>query len=122
MSRIRLYIDEDAIAQSFIDALRLREVDVVTVAEARMLHKTDEEQLSWATEKGRVLFSFNIGDFYRLHTERLQQGSSHAGIILSKQQRYGVGDQVRGVLRLISARSAEEMVGKVEFLSSWIMR
>lgn len=120
MDKIRLYIDEDAIDESFIQALRARGVDVLTVADAGMLHRSDEEQLDRARQDNRVLFSFNTRDFYRLHTTIIGQGLSHAGIILAPQQRYGIGDLTRGLLRLISARSPEEMQGQVEFLSNWI--
>ncbi|MEO0888004.1 MAG: hypothetical protein AAFY54_19045, partial [Cyanobacteria bacterium J06648_10] len=55
-----------------------------------------------------------------LHTMLLEQGLSHTGIVLALQQRYGVGEMMRGVLKLINTRSAEEMKDRVEFLSSWI--
>jgi hypothetical protein len=66
------------------------------------------------------LYSSNIRDFYRLHTEFLTKGESHAGIILVQQQRYSVGQIMRGILRLIASKSAEEMHEKVEFLSGWM--
>lgn len=69
--------------------------------------------------QGRVLYTFNVGDFYRLHTALLKQGKSHAGIILARQQRYPVGEQMRRLLKLIAAKSAEEMKNRVEFLSAW---
>lgn len=119
MSKIRLYVDEDSMDQDFVYALRARNVDVLTVADAGMLHKSDEEQLAWATDKSRVIFSFNARDFYHLHTRLLERSSSHAGIVLAPQQRYGIGDLMRGVLKLINTCSAEEMIDKVEFLSSW---
>ena len=122
MSKILLYIDEDAMDRDFVEALKARYVDVLTVADVGMLYKSDEEQLTWATANGRVIFSFNTRDFYRLHTSRLEQGDSHAGIVLAPQQRYGVGELMRGALRLIEACSAEEMIGRLEFLSSWVMR
>jgi hypothetical protein len=74
----------------------------------------------WATEQGLVLYSFNVRDFYRLHTTFLTQGKFHAGIILAQQQRYSLGEQMRGILRLIAVKSAEEMQNQVEFLSDWI--
>lgn len=108
--------------QDFVNALRARNVDVLTVADVGMLHKSDKEQLSWATEKGRVIFSFNARDFYRLHTLFLEQGLSHTGIVLALQQRYSIGEMMRGVLKLVNTQSAAEMVDQVEFLSSWINR
>jgi len=47
------------------------------------------------------------------------QGKSHAGIILANQQQYSVGEQMRRILRLIAAKSAEDMRNWVEFLSAW---
>jgi hypothetical protein len=120
MSKILLYIDEDSMDEDFVKALRSRNVDVLTVADVGMLHKSDEEQLDWARENYRVIFSFNTRDFYWLHTHLLAQGLFHAGIILAPQQRYGIGELMRGVLRLINTKSLEEMQGKVEFLSNWI--
>ena len=108
-------MDED-----FVQALRSRNVDVLTVADVNMLHRSDEEQLDWAREHNRVVFSFNTRDFYRLHTLLLEQGLPHAGIILAPQQRYGIGELMRAVLKLINARSAEAMQGQIEFLSDWV--
>lgn len=120
MSKIRLYIDEDAIDEDFVQALKSRNVDVLTVADVGMLHRTDEDQLNWATENNRVIFSFNTRDFYRLHTLLLEQELSHSGMILAPQQRYGIGELLRGVLHLINTKSAEEMISQVEFLSNWV--
>jgi Domain of unknown function (DUF5615) len=120
MSKILLYIDEDSMDEDFVQALSSRNADVLTVADVGMLHRSDEEQLDWARENGRVIFSFNTRDFYRLHTTVLGQGSSHAGIIVAPQQRYGIGELMRGVLRLINTQSPEKMQGQLEFLSNWI--
>jgi hypothetical protein len=120
MNKILLYIDEDAMDEDFVQALRSRNVDVLTVADVGMLHKSDEEQLDWARENHRVIFSFNTKDFYRLHTTLSSQGLSHDGIILAPQQRYRIGELMRGILRLINIKSTEEIYGQVEFLSNWI--
>lgn len=120
MSKILLYIDEDAMDEDLIQALKSRNVDVLTVADVGMLHRSDEEQLEWAKQNGRVIFSFNTKDFYHLHTTLISQGLSHAGIILAPQQRYGIGDLMRGVLKLINTKSSAEMQGQIEFVSNWI--
>ncbi len=64
MSKILLYIDEDAMDEDFVQALRSRNVDVLTVADVEMLHRSDEQQLVWARENNRVIFTFNARDFY----------------------------------------------------------
>ena len=68
---------------------------------------------------GRVLYTCNMADFYRLHTNYLTQGKTHAGIILACQQRYSIGEQMRRLLKLAATRSAQEMKDNVEFLQAW---
>jgi hypothetical protein len=70
-------------------------VDVLTALDAGMIERSDEEHLEHATAQGRVLCSFNVGDFYRLHTAYMAEGKSHAGTILARQQHYSVGGQMR---------------------------
>jgi hypothetical protein len=101
--------------KALVSALRARGVDVLTAQEATMIERPDDEHLAFATIHGRVLYSFNVGDYYRLDA----QGTLHAGLILAQQQRHSVGDQMRRLLRLISSIPAEEMRNRVEFLSSW---
>jgi uncharacterized protein with PIN domain len=116
---IRLYFDEDSMEHDLVRALRVRGMDVITPLEEDMVHRHDDEHLEYATKQGRVLFSFNRGDFFRLHTEYLAQGKSHAGIILANQQQYSVGEQMRRILRLTATKSATDMKNQIEFLSSW---
>jgi hypothetical protein len=114
-----LYLDEDSMRRSLVRALRARSVDVMTALDAGMIARKDSEHLDYATEHGRALCSFNVGDFCRLHSEYLAQGRSHAGIILMRQQYYTVGEQLRRLLRLIASKTLEEMENGVEFLSAW---
>lgn len=66
-----------------------------------------------------MLCTFNVADFYRLHSEYLSEGKAHAGMILVQQQRYSVGEQLRRVLKLIATESADSMQNRAEFLSAW---
>lgn len=116
--RIRIYFDEDSARHSLARELRVRGADVVTAVEIGTGGQMDEQQLEWATNNSRVLYSFNRGDFFGLHTVWLRSGRSHAGIVLSRQD-LSVGEQMRRLLRLINRLSAEEMRNRVEFLSSW---
>ena len=111
MSKINLYLDEDAESNKLMQALRSRNVDVISVANVGMLSRSDEEQLNWALQHQRVIYSFNVRDFYRLHTTWLEEGRTHAGIILG-QQSYSVGEQMR---RIVSSRDGESG-GVFEFL------
>ena len=114
---LSLYFDEDSMDQALLSALRARGVDVITAADADMLGVSDVEQLDYATSQKRVLFSFNRGDFYRLHSQYLAEGKSHRGIILAKQQRYSIGQQLRQILELLHGKSEAEMLNNVVFLS-----
>lgn len=118
MTKIRLYLDEDTQDSDLLMALRLRNIDVVSTGEAKMLSRSDEEQLQWALNNQRIIYSFNVRDFYRIHTYLLENQQHHAGIILGVQS-YSIGEQMRRILRIIATNSAEEMENKVEFLSAW---
>jgi hypothetical protein len=119
-STIRLYLDEDVMAGGLIIALRNRGVNALSVQDTHLEGCTDEQQLEYATEHGRVLYSYNIRDYMALHRTFLEQGRSHAGIILAEQsRRYSVGEQTRRLLRLIAEKSVEEMKDQVVFLSNW---
>lgn len=120
MSSIRLYLDEDTSNLALISALRASNVDVITALEAGKLGCSDEEQLIWATEQKRVIYSFNRGDFSSLHSQFMADKRNHAGILLGQQQRYSIGQQVRAVLMLIADRSAEAMVNQLVFLSAYL--
>ncbi len=119
VSRIRLHFDVDSMERVVLIGLRARGVDATTALEAGMTEATDDEQLEFAGSQGRVLFSFNVSDFCRLHSEYLSHGRSHAGIIVAPQRRYSVGERIRRLLSLIAANTAEEMYNRLEFLSNW---
>lgn len=117
--KIRLYLDEDAMDGDLVDALRLRGVDITTALSEGMIHRDDRDHLDYATSHGRVLYSFNMGDYLELHAEYLEQGKHHAGLILAQQQKFSLGEQMRRLLKIVNNRTAEAMQDQVEFLSVW---
>jgi len=116
---ISLFFDEDSMDKDLVRALRARGIDVVTALEANRITRSDEEQLDYATSENRVLCSFNVGDFFRIHTEYVKTGKAHAGIVVSQQQQYSVGGNMRRLLRLISELTTEEIRNRIEFLGTW---
>jgi hypothetical protein len=112
MTAIHFYLDEDATSNRLLQALRNRGADVVSAVEVGMLAQPDEQQLEWALEHQRIIYSFNARDFYRIHSDWLSCGKSHAGIVLGKQAD-SMGNQMRGLLRLALVKSAEEMMNQV---------
>jgi hypothetical protein len=107
VSQIRLYIDEDSGNLSLVESLRNSAVEVMTTSDANKLSSLDEEQLIWATEQGRVIYSSNMGDFCRFHITFAEQKRTHLGIIVLPIKNYSVGAQWRGILNLMARQSAE---------------
>jgi predicted nuclease of predicted toxin-antitoxin system len=93
-----------------VEGLRRRGVDVTTAYEAGLVAATDRRQIEYAQEAGRVVVTQDT-DFLRLHA----QGSRHSGIAFLRQ-----GENPAKMLRMLALLydlvSAEEMIGRVEYL------
>ena len=117
--RLKFYFDEDSADRALLDALRARGCSVLAPTETGLLGADDQRQLRWCSENQHVLVSHNVGDFCRHHREWMIRGDDHAGMVLIRQQTLGIGETMRRLIRLASARSPAEMRNRVEFLSSW---
>lgn len=100
-------------------ALRSRGVAVVTVSDTGTAGQSDSAQLALASKEQCVLYTFNVSDFHRLHTEWLRDGREHSGMILAPQQRLTTGEQLRRLLRIRASMSPADVLNRVEFLSNW---
>ncbi|MEO1077889.1 MAG: DUF5615 family PIN-like protein [Bacteroidota bacterium] len=109
MAAVRFYTDEH-VPRAVIEGLRHHGADVVSTPEAGMLGKPDAEHLAFALREGRVVYTQD-DDFLKLAAA----GAAHAGVAYLRQGA-SIGQAVRGLLRLHAALSAEEMVGRIEFL------
>jgi len=105
--------------KALVFGLRARNVDILTAAEAEMINRDDQDHLAVAATSGRVLYSFNMVDYCILHRTWMSEQRFHAGIVVAQQQRYSTGEELRRLMRLVSAVPAEEMRNRIEFLSSW---
>jgi hypothetical protein len=81
---MRLVLDADVHVPA-ATALTLRGFDVVSVWQIGREALPDESQLAWASDQGRCLVTFNVGDYTRLHVRWLLDGLHHAGIVVSNQ-------------------------------------
>ena len=81
---IKLYLDED-VHKKIAPSLRLKGYDVISAHEVQNQGIPDYKQLQYAISRQRAIFTFNVGDFNRLHKEHMQSGNEHCGIVLSKQ-------------------------------------
>jgi hypothetical protein len=113
--KLSLYLDKDSMAIS-----RCRSsgtgADIQTVAEAGLRGKNDDAQLQGPAGMRRAIYTSNVSDFCRLHQQYLENGAEHAGIIVVPRQRYSVKQQIRLLLNLLKAKSAEEMRNTLYFL------
>ncbi|MEQ1715975.1 MAG: DUF5615 family PIN-like protein [Hyphomicrobium sp.] len=109
MGSVRYYMDEH-VAGAVVRGLRSRSVDVVTVAESSTGGADDSDQLEFAFNAGRVIFTQDR-DFLRLAAS----GIRHAGVVYAPQG-IGIGTILSGLLLIHNVLSAEEMIGNVEYL------
>lgn len=108
--RIRFHLDEN-VSSAIADGLRRRGIDVATTAEAGLIGASDEMQLAFAHQSGRLLFTLD-NDFQRLHA----QGKPHAGIAYCKQGTRSIGQMLRALVVIYEAMNADEVSGQVLFL------
>ena len=99
MTQVRLYIDEDAMSRALVNGLRARGIDVTTAYDKGLTGLSDADQLSCATKSGRVIYTFNVGDFCQLHKSFMANDQAHAGVIVVARQRFPVGEQIKRLLR-----------------------
>ena len=116
MAQIRFFTDEDVYGTT-APALRNAGLDAISTPEASRLGESDESQLEWATDEGRVFVSFNVGHFAHLHSMWMNQGRHHAGIAVSAQR--PIGDLLRRLVHLADALEADAIRNRLEFLSDW---
>jgi len=97
--------------------LRSSGFDAISTPEAKRLGETDDSQLAWATSEDRVLVTFNVGHFAKLHGDLMEQGQNHAGIVVSSQR--PSGDLLRRLLHLANTVDRDAMRNRLEFLGDW---
>ena len=106
MTAIRVFTDEDVYGSVAV-ALCRAGIEALSTPKAGRLSESDESQLDWATQQGRVIVTFNVAHFANLHATWLNNGRHHAGVIVSQQR--SIGEVVRRVCHLASQLSAEMM-------------
>ena len=114
MSRPKIYLDEDVYAAVAL-GLRRRGFDVLTTFEAGRRSSSDGDQLRFASAEGRVLVTFNRGDFARLHAKCVASGDRHSGIIVSRQA--SIGSVVKALAKLLGAADAAGLANRFLWLS-----
>jgi len=106
---VALYTDAD-ITTALAPALRWRGYTAQNTVEADNAARSDAAQLTYATEQGMAILTYNAQDFIPLARAWYATGREHAGIILSEQfSQRQFGELLRRVLRLLDSLTADEM-------------
>ena len=119
MSLLRFHLDEDCQSAALAAALRQHGIAVVTTNEAGLAGVDDDAQMEHAAKQGTVIVTNNLCDYAMLHARWLAAGRMHAGLVLFPQQGFSIGEVVRRLAHLRRTLTAEEMRGRLEWLSAW---
>jgi uncharacterized protein with PIN domain len=99
---------DENVSSAIVNGLRLRGFEILTTQEAGMSRASDEEQLAFAKNKNRVIFTQDV-DFLRLHA----RGINHSGIA---RQQTPVGDIIRGLILVHHVLQPDDMKNHIEFV------
>jgi predicted nuclease of predicted toxin-antitoxin system len=111
--KIELLLDED-VHSGLAHALRKRGYDVIHAQELDRKGKSDSDQLLFAIQHKRCIFTFNVKDFVILHNQYSKSRKEHWGIIVSKQLPFR--ETMSKLLRLLQGTAKETMKNNLEFL------
>ncbi|MEM7113854.1 MAG: DUF5615 family PIN-like protein [Chloroflexota bacterium] len=113
----RLHLDADTSRRRLQQILQERGHDVTRTPNKWMpLDASDEEQLLGATQQGRIIFTFNIGDFSKL----AQIHTNHAGILLANQRDWPLSRLAHALDRLLTETAVSDWKGQVRWLNDWL--
>src|SRR3989442_1276720 len=79
---MRIYLDDDSVAELLVKSLRRRGHDVQIPADHQLTGKLDAIHLAHAIRQERVLLSRNHPDFEALHNLLMTGGGHHTGIFI----------------------------------------
>ena len=108
--QIKFHLDEN-VSSAIADGLRRRGINATTTAEVGLIGASDETQLAFEHQSGRLLFTLD-DDFLRLHA----QGKPHAGIAYCKQGTRSIGQMLRALVVIFEAMTTDEVSGQILFL------
>ena len=110
-----LHLDSDTSSKTLARVLAERGHDVTRTPNEWIVEDADDEtQLREATQRGRIVFTFNIKDFVPLvYTQ------THAGLLVADQKDWTLSSLIRAIDRMLTETTAEEWFGQVRWLNQW---
>ena len=116
MPKSILHLDEDTSDKRLHQALLQNGHDVTrTPNEWAPKGFSDVQQLLSATEKGRVICTFNVQGFIKIAPLYPQ----HAGILLITRRKWTLTTLIYALDRVLIETTSTEWIGQVRWLSQW---
>ena len=106
---------DECVNEALALVLRAHGIDVVTTTDLRRKGMRDAEQLQYATQQGRVIYSTDR-DFLRLAHQWLADGLSFPGIVYHLPGKLSFRDSVEALLLVNAFFEPAEMQNRIEFL------
>ncbi len=110
MAKIRFHLDEN-VPNAVAEGLRRRGVDITTTEDAGLKHHSDQAQLAYAYQTGRVLITHDR-HFLAMH----EMGYQHCGIAYCPQGTRTIGQVLRSLVVIYEILDSGEMLGHIEYL------
>ncbi len=112
---MKFLTDENVEAPITRGLLRRRpDLDVLTVREAGLAGRSDQEVLAWASREGRVVVSRDRATMAKEAARRIEEGERMPGLLLVRR-----GSRVREVIQaielLLDVAKEGEMEGVIEY-------
>jgi Domain of unknown function (DUF5615) len=108
--QIKFHLDEN-VSNAVAEGLRRRGIDVTTTPDQNLIGASDLEQIAFARDQQRVIFTQD-DDFLKLH----QANVPHSGIAYCHQGSHSIGEIVKTLALIWEWVDQEEMIGQVEFI------
>jgi predicted nuclease of predicted toxin-antitoxin system len=107
---IRFHLDEN-VDPDLALALRRQSIDVTTTVEMGLRGQTDEVQLAFARQQGRVIVTHDT-DFLKIAS----QTTEHWGIAFCKKDVRTLGEIIRSLILIYEVLTPDEMKGWIEYI------
>ena len=113
----RLHLDADTSERNLHRILQERGFDVTrTPNDWLPENASDEQQLQEATQRDRIIFTYNVRHFSPL----AKQFPNHAGIVLAHQYEWNLSWLLKAFERLLTETTAVSWHSQIRWLNDWL--
>ncbi len=112
----RLHLDADCSRRGLHRVLGERGFDVTRTPNAWVDEDaSDEEQLQKATQRNRIIFTYNVRHFFPL----TRKFPNHAGVVIAHQYDWNLSRLLKAFDRLLTETTPAFWRGQVRWLTEW---